>query len=156
MTLLQVLPWLTQRQISAAAHRLSGQSETLVVGVCSFPVDLRANWCSTCPALFHDPRRIRIGPRGSQFYAYMLANASIMFQTGVSRAQPYGTHPLWRYDCAAGALLSGAPGRLRQRRGLSSLTMMPSTTRLPPSSASAGRRSPAMRPISPAHTGSPA
>jgi hypothetical protein len=25
-------------------------------------VDLRANWCSACPALFRDPRRIRIGP----------------------------------------------------------------------------------------------
>src|SRR5690606_542086 len=64
MTLPQVLPWLTQRQISAAAHRLSGQSETLVVGVCGFPVDLRADWCSTCPALFHDPRRSRIDPSG--------------------------------------------------------------------------------------------
>ena len=36
-----VAPWevafprLTQGQISAAAHRLSGESETLVVGVCS-------------------------------------------------------------------------------------------------------------------------
>jgi len=27
-----------------------------------FPVDLRANWGSACPALFRDPRRIRIGP----------------------------------------------------------------------------------------------
>jgi hypothetical protein len=27
-----------QGQISAAAHRLSGESETLVVGVCSVPV----------------------------------------------------------------------------------------------------------------------
>jgi len=33
------LPHLTQGRISAAAHRLSGQSETLVVGVYRFPVD---------------------------------------------------------------------------------------------------------------------
>src|SRR5690606_11315990 len=86
MTLLQVLPWLTQRQISAAAHRLSGQSETLVVGVCSVPVDLRAYWCSTCPVLLRDPRRIRIDPRNciipdiclnSQYFLDILPSLSL-------------------------------------------------------------------------------
>jgi hypothetical protein len=35
-----------------------------------FPVDLRANWCSACPTLFRDPRRIRVGPIDFNFYFY--------------------------------------------------------------------------------------
>jgi hypothetical protein len=38
---------------------LSGESETFVVRSYFVPVDLRANWCSTCPAPAPHPRRNR-------------------------------------------------------------------------------------------------
>src|SRR5690606_657433 len=94
MTLLQVLPWLTQRQISAAAHRLSGQSETLVVGVCSIPVDLRAYWCSTCPTLFHDPRRSQIDPSGMNIVSHNATSWTLTsWKSSLVRPQRFNNGP---------------------------------------------------------------
>ncbi len=41
---------------------LSGESETFVVRSWFVPVDLRANWCSACPAPAPHPRRNQVGP----------------------------------------------------------------------------------------------
>ena len=48
----------------------------------------------------------------------------------------------------------GVAGVRARQRGRSSLVMMPATMNTAPSSAVAGRRSPAMRPMMPAQTGS--
>jgi len=42
---------------------LSGEGETFVVRSYLFPVDLRANWCSACPAPTPHPRRSQVGPK---------------------------------------------------------------------------------------------
>ena len=62
MTLLWVLPHLTQRPISAAAQALSGQCELLVVGEYKFPAYLRGDWASVCTELLRDPRRNQVAP----------------------------------------------------------------------------------------------
>ena len=41
---------------------LSGEGETFVVRSYLFPVVLRANWCSACPAPTPYPRRSQVGP----------------------------------------------------------------------------------------------
>lgn len=113
--------------------------------------------CSCCR------RRDAIWLEGTAVFVWLPSRASIAptnsaasAKSALARDPPHSGGSSHFPESTASRSTSGATCSPPLPLVFNSLTITAATISAPPSSASAGRRSPAMRPTSPAHTGSPA
>ena len=79
---------------------LSGESETFVVRSWFVPVDLRANWCSACPAPTPHPRRNQVGP-GNRVEGADCSGAAVFKSAGAKKRRGAALGPRPGRACAA-------------------------------------------------------